>query len=368
MNQEFLKPRLDGARFSEHSIPLELLKDFAALEEMLIEVAKWKFRQAHPDSKRIQRNFSKGLELHLSGVEDGSAIPSIVMMFTGLFPAENATYFEQARTEIIDAIASAEQGTPPRLPANLLSYFDRFGRGLREGESMEFTRADGGTATLNPKIRKSLIRSSQVDVWTEEAALRGKISEMDQARRSFELELHDGTKLKAPLSDQHLTTVLDAFRDYGQEACVLIQGVARKDRQDRFKEFESVEHVSPLDSLDVTLRLEELANLQDGWLDDKGRAPKPEELNRLAALFDANFDADLALPYLYPTAEGGIQAEWSLGDWETTLEIDLTTFKGEYQALNLVDRQTQDQVFDLALPSGWASLNDALRTIGDSQA
>ncbi len=92
MNQEFLKPRLDGARFDEHSIPLELLKDFAALEEMLIEVAKWKFRQAHPDSKRIQRNFSKGLELHLAGVEDGSAIPTIVLMFAGLFPAENAVY------------------------------------------------------------------------------------------------------------------------------------------------------------------------------------------------------------------------------------------------------------------------------------
>lgn len=29
MNQEFLKPRLDGVRFNEHSIPLELLKDLA---------------------------------------------------------------------------------------------------------------------------------------------------------------------------------------------------------------------------------------------------------------------------------------------------------------------------------------------------
>jgi len=368
MHQDFLKPRLDGARFSEHSIPLELLKDFAALEEMLIEVAKWKFRQAHPDSKRIQRNFSKGLELHLSGVEDGSAIPSIVMMFAGLSPAENATYFEQARTDIIDAIACAEQGTTPRLPANLLGYFDRFGRGLREGESMEFSRPDGSTTRLNPEVRKSLIRSAQVDVWTEEVALRGKISEADQARQSFELELRDGTKLKAPLSDQHLSTVLDAFRDYREGAHVLIQGVARKDRQDRFKEFETVEHVSPLDSLDVILRLEELASLQDGWLDGRGLAPKPEKLRQLAALFDANFDADLILPHLYPTAEGGIQAEWSLGDWETTLEIDLATFKGEYQALNLADQQSQEHDFDLTGVDGWKSLNDALRSVGGAQA
>lgn len=367
MSQEFLKPRLDGARFNEHSIPLELLKDFAALEEMLIEVAKWKFRQAHPDSKRIQRNFSKGLELHLAGVEEGSAIPAIVLMFAGLFPAENTIYFEQARTEIIDAIACAEQGTAPKLPANLLSYFDRFGRGLREGEAMEFRRA-GGTVRLNPEVRKSLIRSAQVDEWTEEVALRGKISEVDQARRSFELELRDGTKLTASLNEQHLSVVLDAFRDYRNGAYVLIQGIAKKDRQDHLKGFETVEHVSPLDPLDVTLRLEELATLRDGWLDGKGLAPSPEKLQQLASLFEANFDADLTLPHLYPTPEGGIQAEWSLGDWEASLEIDLNTQAGEYQALNLANRQTHEHNFALSTIAGWKSLNEALKNIGGVQA
>lgn len=367
MKQEFLKPRLEGVRFNEHSIPLELLKDFAALEEMLIEVAKWKFRQAHPDNKRVQRNFSKGLELHLAGVEEGSAKAAIVLMFAGLFPAENAVYFEQARIEIIEAIASAEQGTSPKLPANLLSYFDRFGRGLREGEAMEFTR-EGGIVKLNPEVRKRLIRSAQVDVWTEEVALRGKISEADQARRSFELELRDGTKLTAPLNEQHLGTVLDAFRDYRQGAYVLIQGVAKKDRQDHLKEFETVEHVSPLDPLDVTLRLEELASLKDGWLDGKGRAPAPEKLQQLASQFDANFDADLSLPHLYPTPEAGIQAEWSLGDWEATLEINLDTQTGEYQALNMSNRKSHENSLALNTVDGWKALNEALKSIGGAQA
>ena len=63
MYQAFLSPRLVGKRFDVHTVPLEMLKDFSALEEMVVEVAKWKFRQAHPDSKRVQRNFSQGLEL-----------------------------------------------------------------------------------------------------------------------------------------------------------------------------------------------------------------------------------------------------------------------------------------------------------------
>ena len=35
MNQEFLRPRLVGRRFDEHTLPLDILKDFSALEEML---------------------------------------------------------------------------------------------------------------------------------------------------------------------------------------------------------------------------------------------------------------------------------------------------------------------------------------------
>jgi len=39
MYLEFLRPRLVGRRFDEHSLPLDIRKDFAALEEKLVEVA-----------------------------------------------------------------------------------------------------------------------------------------------------------------------------------------------------------------------------------------------------------------------------------------------------------------------------------------
>jgi hypothetical protein len=38
--EPFLTPRLVGDRFEGHAIPLEVLKDFAVLEEMIVEVAK----------------------------------------------------------------------------------------------------------------------------------------------------------------------------------------------------------------------------------------------------------------------------------------------------------------------------------------
>jgi hypothetical protein len=365
MNQEFLKPRLVGARFDEHSVPLEFLKDFAAFEEMVIEIAKWKFRQANPDRTRVPRGFTDGLALHLTNVEDGSAIPVIALLYGTLFPSANIIYFDQARETIIEAVALANQNqvSASQIPPNLLSYFDRFGRSLREGESMELTAANQQVATLTNETRRKLIRASQVEEWTEEASLLGLISEADQSRMSFELELKDGTKLTAPLNSQHLDAVLEAFGGYRNGAKVQLQGVVKKNRQDQLKSIESVEHVSPLDPLDVTARMEELAELQDGWLDGKGLAPERSALDWLARSFEMNFDPDLPLPYLYPTAEGGIQAEWSVANWEVTLEINLQQKSAEYQALQLRTGHCDECVLNLDERADWQQLNEHLKQL-----
>jgi hypothetical protein len=362
--EDFLKPILHGERFRGHTVPLELLKDFSVLEEMLVEIAKWKYRQEHTDRERIQRNFANGIELQLAGVEDGSAKLAIVLAFSSslLFPPDNVKYFKQARTEIVNAIALSADDRPQVLPSNYLSYFDRFGRGLRTGESIEFPHGDR-TVTFDPEIRKKLIRSAQVEFWTEEAALRARIYEADQAHDSFEFELSDGTRAKARLDDKYRDPVLDAMKGYHHGAFVLIQGVVQRDRADRLKGFESIEHVTPLDSLDVTLRLEQIAALEDGWLDGKGIAPDREELNWLSNQFDEHFDADLPLPFLYPTAEGGIQAEWSLRGTEVSLEINLADKSAEFQALNLSDDTTTEFIFRLVEDDGWKKLNEALRLI-----
>lgn len=362
-----MKPKLVGERFQGHAVPLEVLKDFAALQEMLVETAKWKFRQEHPDRERIQRNFAKDIELQLVGIEDGSAILAIVLSFSSLFPPENAKYFEQGKVEIVNAIAQSAEGQSPQMPPSLLSYFDRFGRSLRSGESIEFPHGERPVA-LTPGVRKHLIHAAKVEVWTEELALRAKIYEADQVHDSFEFELSDGTRAKAPLDEKYRDAVLDAMRGYHDGVFVLIQGVVQRDRSDRLKGFESIEHVTPLDPLDVSLRLEQIAALKDGWLDGRGSAPAKDKLEWLADTFDANFDSDLPLPYLYPTAEGGVQAEWGLNDWAVTLEIDLEKQQGQYQALHLKDQTCSELQIALANPDGWSHLNQALKLLENQQA
>jgi hypothetical protein len=372
VKQDFLKPKLNGERFGDHTVPLELLKDFAALQEMLVEVAKWEFRNTHPNRERIPRNFTAGIDLHLTSVEEGSAVLTISLVFASLFPSsESLPYFEQARTHIVESIALAEQGMSPTLPPYLLNYFDRFGRGLRPGESISF-ESQNGPAALTPDTRAQLMHYAQAKEWTEETALRVRIPEAGKGRSSFEMELRDGTKLRAELTDLNQEVILNAFANYnqGHDEYVLVQGGVKKDRSNHLKSFEYIEHVTPLDPRDVDLRLDELSELKDGWLNGEGIAPSIPHLENLKRAFELYFDSELPLPYLYPTPEGGIQAEWSLGDWEISLGMSRDSVFGEYYALNIKDDSISDKsqkIEQLDGREGWLILNGLLRSASPSK-
>jgi hypothetical protein len=121
--------------------------------------------------------------------------------------------------------------------------------------------------------------------------------------------------------------------------------------------------------LNIKNRLEELAQLQNGWLDGKGIAPNRESLLWLSKEFETKFSPSLPLPYLYPTAEGGIQAEWSLkNDWEISLEINLDSKQAQWQAFNLITEQCDEYEWDLGSSESWQTLNQTLQALLPKEA
>ena len=89
-----------------------------------------------------------------------------------------------------------------------------------------------------------------------------------------------------------------------------------------------------------------------------------------AQAFDERFGTDLPLPHLYPTPEGGVQAEWTLGSWEISLEITLSSLAADYQAVHTATGETREQTLLLAAEdgSGWAALNEALAQLQEAKA
>ena len=360
--QQFLSLRLTGDRFAEHSIPLDFLKELPVLNEMIVEAAKLKFLEDHPDRQRSPRGFTEGFELKLTTIKEGSAVLEIGLGTTTntLFPTENQTYLENALDVVVNTIAAAEhnEAITGLVPERMLSYFDRLGRGLRDGEAIEFTTASRRTpAKLTKETRQRLVlRSPEIKEPTQETSTLGTVPEADQDTMTFEIQLLNGQKMKAPIAPQHFGTVMEAFKGYQEGMRFRFEGIGRFSRNWQHLGFDSIEHISALDPLDVSTRLDELRQLKNGWLEGEGLALSGHGLDWLSSTFDNLYDGELPLPYLYPTEEGGIHAEWSLRGRDINLKIDLSTHKAEWlwfegdaedaQEVNLDDTETWRWIAD----------------------
>ena len=356
--ETFLEPRLVGSRFDGHAVPLELLKDLAVLGDLIVDVAKWQFLQDNPTRKRTPRGFTEGIELKLTGVEEGSAkvLISLVTASVMLFPP-TPPCFEKARDAVVHAIAAAEGGkkVTDHLPDHVLGYFDRIGRSLRIAEAIEFTTPNHTSpARLTKETRRTLLLASEkIKEYTEETKIRGSIPEADQDNMTFELQMVDGRKIKAPIYPQHLPIILEGFNGYKDGVRVLLEGVGKFSRQDRLQSLESVERITILDNLDVEARLDELRLIKDSWLGDNGIALAESGLDWLLHTFNLHFPDHLPLPYIYPTPEGGIQFEWPINPNEISLEINLADHCAEWHDLNVETNADKSKKLDLNDDASW---------------
>ena len=363
-SSEFMKLEFQGKRFTGGELPLDTLRDLTALKEMIIEVAKWKFRQDNPGRIRSPRGFAQKIDLKMIGIEEGSAIPVIALstqepIIPGMqLPYQE--YIEEATSLIIQAIRAEDpelnQGTNGHLPRKYLAYFDQVGRSLHEDESLKFNFTTKKTvASLNQGIRRALIARSRMREITQQVALRGSIPEADQERMTFELQQIHGSKITGRMNLQHLDTIIEAFGGFQNGTKVYVDGIGKFNQENRLLSLESLEQVNILDPLDVPARLDEMRNLSDGWAEGMqplnadgspaNRAPRHEGLDWLSEVFEQIYPEEMPNPYAYPTPEGGVQVEWSIAPHEATLEINLEEKTGEWHSINLdSDESTLEEI------------------------
>ena len=122
--------------------------------------------------------------------------------------------------------------------------------------------------------------------------------------------------------------------------------------------------IAPPDPMDIGARLQELARLEDGWLDGEGKALPQDGLQWLTESFHLYFPSELKPPYLGPTEDGGISAEWPCDSDYLSLEIDLTDHQGHWHALSLVDDSYTETDIDLDRPDSWKWLCEQIQSKG----
>ena len=364
MKQDFFTPKLSGARFTDSTVPVDVLPDVAALQLMLVELAKAAYMEEHPGRKRVPRHFDSDVQIHLAAIEEGSAKLKLVFFFSGLMvPYQSA--FQKAQAQITQAVEAVSRGQQPAMSPRYLTYFERVGRSLLEGESLDFPTSDG-FAVLNRETRLGLIQASRVQEWTDRTTLRVRVPMSDYRTGKYEVQTLEGITIPGRLNPTIYDQLADAHRAYGsgQNEWLMIECVALKNvSDDKIKSIESVEHVDLLDPLDATVRLQELAELKDGWFDGTGNALQKDALSWLEESFSSRFGSELPLPRLYPTPSANVLAEWLFGRNDVSLEIDLPSRRGNYSALNLDTGESEDETLELGEDKGWQRLNEYLENL-----
>ena len=328
-NIRFVRPIYRGARFDDNALPVELLPDLSAYQDLVIELAGELFRVDYPDRKRLPKNFSDGFHLKLRTIEPGSAAPAMERVVADGSPAlaSAGDYFERARDVIEQTLrAAAGAGPLPReFPRQLLSRFNGIGQGLREDEYVVWCSGDQRDGPrYDRSVRKRLILTN-ASTYEQQVDLTGRVVAFDEERKSFELK-YDAIRVPARFDASQLATVRSVIANV--DPIARLTGVGEFDVGDRLRKVISVHAltlVSDDGDIDLDARLEELSTLRDGWFDGEGTAPTRATIDHAASsIRSLTAEGNVPTPYLYPTPEGDIRAEWPLADGEITATFDAT--------------------------------------------
>jgi hypothetical protein len=305
MKTEFLQPKFEGARFEEHTLPLEVTRDLASYEALVIELAKHLFLKENPKRKRVPKGFEDEFHLHLERVDHGSTIPVLVAVSSEGQPRFFESFFDDARRLIAMCIAAPKDKLPTNFPRELLTYFNQIGRSLQPTETL--TLGDG--ARLTQEKRKDLVLAVSSS-YEREVTLVGTIVEVDFERYSFRMRFNDGSQASIPMpSNFH-----DKARRYvgRTRSVVTVKGIGSYDSWDRLQKFVAVESLEVQDQYELNSQFERILALEDGWFDGNGVAPEKDLVFFVVSKFLEHYPDALDIPLVVATPQGGLLFEWAV--------------------------------------------------------
>ncbi len=111
----------------------------------------------------------------------------------------------------------------------------------------------------------------------------------------------------------------------------------------------------------IETRINELRKVKDGWCQGGGVAPPCKDIDWILNHFTHAYPAELPSPYFYPTPDGGIQVEWSIGDFEASLAINFERKIGYWHMLHM-ERDDEDySKYNLDSLDDWSHIYDKIR-------
>lgn len=369
----FFQPNQEGPRFQDQTIPVNLLEDSAAFEELVFELAKKIYLDKNPQRQRVPKGFTENVYLKLSAIEEGSSVP--VILIAALQSATDPTvpfrnneyvnYFEMERDTVFGLVENANAGRPFHIDSKYLNYFNRIGKNLEEGETIDFLNAplsDRNVKFSHDSRRKILLSRNEKLEYPELIQINVLIPAIDKRNKTFQIE-HEGNIYEHGLMEDLNETINQAFQEHENKTYVSLKGVGIFNENNKLLLIEDIQSMYVLDAFDISIRLEELLKLQDNWYEGKdGKALNRDRAFLFSNYFNSFYNTNLKLPAIFPTLNGDIVLEWKKGDMEISLEVNLKTFISEIFVFDMMnDNNDALQTVDLNKATDWTILNNIIQ-------
>lgn len=361
----FLAPVLRGRRFDGHTVPVEVLADLAAYKDLVIEVARSLYLSGNPDRKRVPKGFEDSFRLTLKQIDRGSAVPVLVIeqdedepvqqVLDGVARNDGALpWYYSARDMISECVKEVDAGRrpPERFPRNLLTSFNAFGRNLLADESIELApnRQTAGVR-YNPDVRRKLVLLESKN-YEKPLTLVGNVTKVDTDNVTLILRTSAGS-ITASYPVLMEGVIIEALKNHAND--VRLSGMGLYDSSERLLRVTDITHVVQLDdavsesSSDILARLKAMGDLEDGWLDGEGIKPELRTIKNASEVLLGIVDREgLPAPVVFPTPDGGIQAEWQGTPWSVEVRFLLGGQKVQAVADNLQEGRDESLTLEVS--------------------
>lgn len=338
----FLNIKYEGERFSGGRLPLDILADLQALEDILTSFAREIWLEQN-SRERMPNGYTDWFQVSLVGIEDGCALPKLRLSVSGqddtlpIPDFSRVELMERAEEKFAEVLQAAQDGHAATLSPTQIRNFNRFLTNLKPGEYFKYTKKttdgilEGGEVISLDVERRKRFLTSVTTSYEQRVQGRARLKSVDE-----------NGNLKLVSAELKEFSIVDNSRDptiYGNKLGSYYEFDLTVERRhdDSVQSVVTIHELSLLEDPAITA-IDRMASLQDGWLDGHGVAIS-EGTREAAKKFLLSTNRLPAFYAVAPTEEGNILLEYDCGGWDYGIEINAD---GSYDVFGIDMEDTAD--------------------------
>ena len=323
--KNFLNIKYSGKRFAGGRLPVDVVSDLQAIEDILATFAREIWLKEN-DRERMPSGYAEWFKVSLTGVADGSALPALDLDILEDDQESIEEYstrrslMHKAELEFYKTLKLASEGNIVTLSTAQIRNFNRFLPSLQRDEKFHYAEKSQDLVQMNSNV-------ISLDIEKRTAFLKNIKSTYEQ--RVQGVALLKSVDLKCNIKFFSRDTgdffLIDSEKnptDYGAKIGSYYQFdlIVERRHDDAIQKVLVIHELALLEDPIISI-IDKIAKLEDGWLDGYGSSIEPDVANSCKEFIIFRGGK---LPDFYaiaPTEQGNILLEYKQKSWDYGIEF-----------------------------------------------